>query len=669
MEQNKKGKRGGITVFLSLTLLVILALAGTMAEVTRGKVCQVYSRRTLGSASDSLLTEYSRPLYEQYQLFFIEDAGKSFEKSIAEYAADTLEPDSISEKSTDLYAGTLTDVKVDAKRYVGDDGCEAMKEQICTYMKRRLAADVFDKFRGKAKPAESLERTAGELEKKAEEEKEAAKWNTTLLELMKLVDGVSCSDGKITGRKYFVKMFCSGEKRRESLGIAEESVWGAIKENVIHMEGVRNDIYKDKIKRKAFLTNVREADKCLKKAQELVSAMGKDIEKSGISPRAADILSSNHRVLLEIQKILQKDSVEEAELSVLKQLWRRYDTTGIVFDYTGIGTQGGAENPLDHFKETISGGVSKLVIKQDLKLSEKNAANADHYRKLYEGKSEQEDYSEAVQGFANSEEIKLQGAVKDLAHISTTDFMLVEYMKRYFSSIKKVVDHRKRRLEYEWEYIVCGGNSDKKNVEQVLNRIVLMRTVINSGVLFASASRRETTHAAALAVVGFSGLEPLVRFTQTVFTVLWGMTESLVDVAAILQEKKVPLIKTEKDIKVDFADIFRISRPYIMDKVRAFPDASQEDFGYEQYLMLFLAAGGSDVMCYRMMDLMEWNIKDNDFSGFQFGSCVDSFMVSGTFSFQTKFFRFPYIQKMLDRKQEEFNRETRIYAGYSPQRE
>lgn len=667
MGQNRKRKRAEITVFLSLTLLVILALAGTMVEVTRGKVCQIYGRRTLKAATDSLLTEYSRPLYEQYQLFFIEDAGKSFEKSIAEYAADILEPDGILGKRMDLYAGALVDVKVDEKRYVGDDGCEAMKEQICAYMKRRLAADELEQFCKKAEPPERLEETAGELEQKAEDEKEAAELDKKLLELMKLVDGVSCSGGKISGQDYFVKMFCSGKKRSESLGITEASVWDAIKENVVAVDRELDRVSESKEERKAFLSKVREADKRLKKAQKLAESMGKSLEKSGISSDATTFFSTNHRILSETEKILQKDTVGAEEISGLKQLWRTYDTTGIVFDYTGAGTQGGAENPLDYFKKAISGGLSKLVVKEDQTLSGKNVTDADHYKKLYEGKKKEDDYSEAVQDFANNEEVKLQGAVKDLAHISTTDFMLVQYMSRYFSTVNKSASNRKKRLDYEWEYIVCGEKSDKENLEQVLNRIVLMRTVINSGVLFASSSKRETTYAAALAVVGFTGMEPLVRLTQTVFTILWGMAESLVDVAALLQEKEVPLIKTEKNLKVDFADLFQISRPYIMGKVKTFSEASRTDFGYEEYLMLFMAGNGSDVMCYRMMDLMEWNIKDNDFQGFNLGICVDSFTVSGDFSFETKFFRLPFIQNMLDRKLEQFNRGMRIYAGYSPQ--
>lgn len=117
MESSNKYGRASISVFLSLTLVVILALLGTLVEIGRGKVCQVHGRRTLRSATDSLLTEYSLPLYQEYRLFLLEDVGKPFEKSIAEYAADTLEPGSIFPVRTDLFDLALTDLAVEGKTY------------------------------------------------------------------------------------------------------------------------------------------------------------------------------------------------------------------------------------------------------------------------------------------------------------------------------------------------------------------------------------------------------------------------------------------------------------------------------------------------------------------------------------------------------------------------
>lgn len=654
----------GITVFLSLTLLIIMALLGTMVEVTRGKVCRVYGRRILRSATDSLLTEYSRPLYEEYHLFFIEDAGKSFEQSIAEYAADALEVKGVLAEGTDLYDGTLTNVTTEQKKYMGDDGGAELKRQIADYMKRSIASDALDQFRGEMEPVEGIGESASEIDKKAKEEKEAAELDEKLLELMKQIDGVEYLDGAISGNTYFVKMFYCGECRAEDFGITEDSVWRVVKKYVVNVDEMLEQAAEDTTQKNEFLKQVEQAAKKAEQALGVVKDLGGDSSKLNLGGDAVSFLASDLRILRETKNRLEKSLTKE-QVSELKQLWKEYDTSGIIFDYSGIGEEGGAENPMDSFKNAISGGLSKLVIKDPEEISKKKTEHADNYKKLYGKKDEEgEDYAKDVQDFAGEEEVNLQGAVKDIAGISMTDYLLFEYLKKFFSTVSHSVGKMEKRLDYEWEYIVCGEGSDKENLEQVINRLVLVRTVVNTALILTSSSKRETAYAAALAVVGFTGLEPLVRFTQTLFIVLWGMSESLVDVAALLQNKKVPLLKTEKDMVVEFADLYQISHQFIMDKVKRFPDSGGNGFGYEQYLMLFMLVNGSSATCCRMMDLMEWNIKDNYFKGFNLGICVSSFCVKGAFSFSTKFFRLPFIQNVVNRERDWFGQEVILQAGY-----
>ena len=203
----------------------------------------------------------------------------------------------------------------------------------------------------------------------------------------------------------------------------------------------------------------------------------------------------------------------------------------------------------------------------------------DHYHSLYAAdKSARKKEVDGVAAFAKEEEVDFQGVAKGFAKTAASDVMLCEYLKRYFSSVQTKAGANKR-LDYEWEYILCGKGSDKKNLDTVINRLVLLRSVINTAALFSSSEKRETAYAAALAVVGFTGMEPLIRFTQTLFLVLWGMTESLVEVAALLQGKKVPVIKTAKDIVVKFPELYRIGHAYIMEKADQLPKKNGRCFG------------------------------------------------------------------------------------------
>ena len=660
----KNRKAGGsITVFLSLTLVIIMALLGTMIEVTRGKTCRIQARRVMKLASDSLMTEYSRPLFEKYNLYFLENEGKAFADSITEYASGKSEYNSLFPHSMDVYLGTLERVTVDGERYAGDDGGAALREQIVSYMKRRISADKVNAFLRKTDEMQPLSDSAEEIEQKAKQEKEAVGECRSVLELMRLIDGVDCSGGAVKGQKYFVKMLFTGEKKPGKFGISEAVVWNAVKKKVSDVSDFLNHL-QEEAKRREFAVLVRETLEKTKEALRIVTEMGAPrLKKMNVSGDAACVLSSNRGILEKTGEMLSQEMTEQTAAE-LKRMWKAYDVSGIVFDYAGINEKGGAESPMSVFSDAVSGGLAKLVFKKDFNISNKSVKDADHYHSLYAAdKSEKKKEEDGVAAFAKEEEVDFQGVAKGFAKTAVSDVMLCEYLKRYFSSVQTKVGANKR-LDYEWEYILCGKGSDKKNLETVINRLVLLRSVINTAALLSSSEKRETAYAAALAVVGFTGMEPLIRFTQTLFLVLWGMTESLVEVAALLQGKKVPVIKTAKDIVVKFPELYRIGQAYIMEKADRLPKKNGRCFGYTDYVLLLMAGIGRDVRYHRMMDLMEWNIRDHEYSGFRFGQCVDSFKATGQFSYETKLFRLPLIQRMTGWEGNGFQQEVTVDAGY-----
>lgn len=109
---------GSITVFLSLVFLLVFALFGTLLETARYTVCKNHAARTLRTGAEGLLSEYNRPLYEHYGLFFIEKGGTPYEQVIGRYAGDTI---SAADKGEmDFLDGGIDDIQVKNKVYLGD---------------------------------------------------------------------------------------------------------------------------------------------------------------------------------------------------------------------------------------------------------------------------------------------------------------------------------------------------------------------------------------------------------------------------------------------------------------------------------------------------------------------------------------------------------------------
>ena len=85
-----KRKSGGyLTVFLALSLTVMLSLILTMAEAARIRIIRARTETVTDTAVCSVLSEFSRELFEQYDLLFV-DAGYGGAGSL-EHVRDRLE--------------------------------------------------------------------------------------------------------------------------------------------------------------------------------------------------------------------------------------------------------------------------------------------------------------------------------------------------------------------------------------------------------------------------------------------------------------------------------------------------------------------------------------------------------------------------------------------------
>lgn len=62
-------RSGGITVFLAMTCLVLLAFVATIIDVTRYHIAIAQSERALYLSTQSMLSYYDRSLKDHYGLF------------------------------------------------------------------------------------------------------------------------------------------------------------------------------------------------------------------------------------------------------------------------------------------------------------------------------------------------------------------------------------------------------------------------------------------------------------------------------------------------------------------------------------------------------------------------------------------------------------------------
>lgn len=658
--------------------MLIFAMLGTMVETARFGVCANHAARTLRTSTEALLTEYSSPLYENYGLFFMEQEGTPYETVIARYAKDTME--AADGGKMDLLRGTFREISVTDRVCAGDNGAEALAEEITAYMERKMAKDQLDKFMKKTEKMRGTDKQAQEIEKDVEEQKELAKLDMLVLKLMELIDGISVSGGRIHCKPVFVKMFSQREKpKAKDFGVTEAAVFREMKKNLD-----ATPAHFDKLRTSAFLTKVKKAVKAAKQAVETgeelkvkyrgihrqTDTSKNDGENALVAHLAGQlpVLRGNLYILEETVSILEKET-EEDTAERLKTLWKDYDTKSIVFDYTGITENSGTDNPLDTLSGVWGNGILNLVCEKPESLSKKTVTNPDGYASLYKIENNAgEDYGERVSEFAGDEKVNLSGVLDGKASYAWNEFCTNTYITDKFAGFMEKdsssSDRWKHRLLYQWEYIVGGKKSDKANLESVLNRILLIRTVVNFAAIYRDTAKKGEAYAAAAAIVGFTGMEPLIRLTQTLIIIAWSMVESLTDIAGLLQDRDVPLIKNPGQILTSFAELFQLSRNVITKRAKKFPKAGKKSFGYSEYVKVFLFSMGSEKRRYRIMDIIQWDMQRNGYRSFKIGTCVCALTVRGTAFFPARLFCFALVGRLLGRDMRQYQSVCEIKVSY-----
>lgn len=375
-----------------------------------------------------------------------------------------------------------------------------------------------------------------------------------------------------------------------------------------------------------------------------------------------DKLSTNLKVLKSLESELKK-KVKQAESSYAEKLTgiqeqirilKSYDISSLQFSYKKINNQS-ATNPTSALK-SLGSSVLSIVMEDSNKLSKKSISNPDYYYKTYKGKSKglkNIDTGAVVKGdnakdiFSDASDVFHQKEEKSSQTSLTNTLVYQAYINQYFQSyVSRESKFKKTPLKYEQEYILCGNASDEKNLKSIVERILLMRTITNFSYLLTNTEGKEKAYATAAALVGFTGVAPLIRATQMGILLVWSYEESLVDVAALLQGNKIPLIKTKSNFMLKYSDMFTISKGKIQSKAR---ELGKKKLGiggisYEQFIDIFLFLENQTQKNYRTIDLIEENIKLRHSKKFSMEDCIYAIKVNCNYTLPAKFLTWDFMK-------------------------
>ena len=174
--------------------------------------------------------------------------------------------------------------------------------------------------------------------------------------------------------------------------------------------------------------------------------------------------------------------------------------------------------------------------------------------------------------------------------------MVLEYIGKHFSDY---TEPGKGDLTYEMEYILCGKDTDKKNLESSIERLMRMREAANVAHIIADREKLNQTLMIATSLAGFSGNPAVVKIVQIGVVAAWAYVESILDLRTLLSGGKISLIKSAAEWTTDLKKLGEI----VTGEGKA--RECKNGLSYQAYIKQLLFAMKEKKMAYRMMDIME----------------------------------------------------------------
>lgn len=382
------------------------------------------------------------------------------------------------------------------------------------------------------------------------------------------------------------------------------------------------------------------------------------------------IINEGYQALSGMEYEKAKDKYSNAYNNLLQ-----YRTGGLNLDYSSLVIQK-EDSPdfIGKMADFIDDGIAGLVIDKE-KISDKELDSDNLPSKMAELSQKLKEFSfpdllkKIKIGNKNSGLDVLFGSFDDVGILSLLGdsadaigkrILLIAYINEHFYEFTLDEDKQKARkpsaLNYEQEYLIYGKKTDEDNLKAVINKLVFIRTVLNFISIFGDSGKRNEAKALAATLVGFTGLSVLIYITQTILITLLALLSGLVDTCALLMGKEVAFFKK---IQFDYTDILSMTRESIQKKAEAY---KEKGFSYNDYMSLFLLLTGKKELSYRMMDLIQENIKIRYGTNFNFQKCIFGFEAEAAFHAKPLFTTFAFVRKYLN---SDFKGDFTVSAGYS----
>lgn len=273
-----------------------------------------------------------------------------------------------------------------------------------------------------------------------------------------------------------------------------------------------------------------------------------------------------------------EERLEEANKTIeeVEQAKNTENTEEKVGDISAQKPQEEVKNPIEDANQWKKSAVLSLVVRDESQLSNKAIAlehTLEHRQK-------------------ETGNLPVQGAILE-------ELWFVKYLETHMGSYRQISSNH--ALDYEWEYILNGESSDRDNLKETVKSLIMIREIANMGYLIQDQQKCIEAEELAVALMGWSMNPPVVDATKWGILAAWAYSESILDVRALLEGRRIAWIKNAEQWTTGINQTGEVVDGFAMAK------DCENGWDYLKYLQFLICMKKDSAVNYRSMDIIEVN--------------------------------------------------------------
>ena len=625
--------RAQITVMATLVFMIVISFVTTCVNAAAMSGYNTVIKQACSLSDESVFTAYSNDMLRQFDIFALKKSDIINDK-VNQYIKT-----SINTHSKDIQ---LVNAQYDEYRYMTDNGGYGVEEQIVRYMQSGGYIDVirdYNSVKDGIKQSDSVSKVSSDIVEVKDTAQES--W-IDMKQLINVCDNIGDKEDEL---QQYAKQLVNTVNTLKEEELTQDELDNTKKDIAENVEEIRDAA--DEIKDMSYKIydiidtyegHMSDTTQQISASYEALERHKEELGDTVYSAMKDDI--NNIESCSEEQNGSPVDVVEAAvdnDISVLDELLKKSDIN--------IRQDESIDNIIN-----MSENVQRLC--GELKVREV----ADRYREYIDEDDSKPDinlltriyklFKEGITGLVIDTDISdktieydnladsvVTGtACDDISNLSIRSALVNEYIISRFQNYTDYIDSENkgtkdilsedRLLDYETEYILCGGKSDKDNLCEVITKLSHIREGANLLYLITDSQKKNECFTLAVQLLGYTGNMVLIKAAQYLIMTLWAYAESIVELRGLYSGESISIIKNAGDWETDINGLINLGRENISSgsvqwlknagknrKGTVQPDDKEADeilsLDYAGYLRILLLMQNGTTRNARVMSAME----------------------------------------------------------------